>query len=266
MTLKSNRNLFAVSCSAVDEGWEGLSFRWLDPNIKSPLTRVEFASCCMDATGLASFLINVPALRVFRYSHQTKWHGLQHDWNAGEILETLANYCSETLVDIALTIDELFGEIINGLCSFLRFTKLERLEVDVECFCGPPLESGQRLGADARIPEGAVAWGHADIPCMGDMLPESVRELHVNTNYPHPSKQALRSLFKNIVSRRKDKLMNLHTAVIRQYRSSSAKEIASNHEVVIEIFDEGVENPRPRSMMPLWKREFDQRVGGIVSS
>lgn len=266
MVLKSIRNIYAVSCTAVDEGWGGPGFRWLNPNAKSPLTRVEFASCCMNATGLAGFLSNVPALQVFRYSHQTKWHGVQYDWNPGEVLETLANYCSGTLVDIAITIDELFGEIVNGLSSFLRFTKLERLEVDVECFCGPPLESGQRQGAEARIPEGAVAWRHADIPCMGDMLPDSMRELHVNTNFPQPSEESLLALFKNIVARRQDKLLNLHKTVIRQYRSRSATYIAENHQVVIEVFDADVENPRPRSMMPLWKREFDRRVGGIVSS
>ena len=264
LELNSIRNLFAVSCVAVDENWGGLPFTWPNPTAKSPLTRVEFASCCMDASGLAGFLANIQALRVFRYSHQTKWHGIEHDWNAGEVLETLANYCSDTLVDIALTIDDLFGEIINGLSSFLRFTKLEKLEVDVECFCGPPLESGQRQGMDPRIPEGAAAWGHVDIPCMGDMLPESMRELHVNTNYPEPSEASLKALFKNIVERRKDKLLMLHTAVIRQYKSSSAKNVAANHEVVMEVFDEEVANPRPRSMMPLWKREFDSRVGGIV--
>jgi hypothetical protein len=182
------------------------------------------------------------------------------------MLETLANYSSGTLVDIAITIDDLPGEVVNGLSSFLRFTKLERLEVDVECFCGPPLESGQRLGAASRMPEGAIPWRHADIPCMGDMLPRSIRELHVNTNYPEPSEESLLALFKNIVTRRKDKLVNLQKAVIRQYKSSSAMYIAENHNVLLEVFDEDVENPRPRSMMPLWKREFDRRVGGIVSS
>ncbi|KAI2486251.1 hypothetical protein Ptr902_00384 [Pyrenophora tritici-repentis] len=264
LALQSIKNLYAVSCVAVDEDWGGVPFNWLNPNTKSPLTRVEFACCCMDATGLSAFLSNVPALRVFRYSHQTKWDGLEHDWNAGEVLETLANYCGNTLVDIALTIDELHGEVINGLSSFLRFSKLEKLEVDVECFCGPPLESGQRQGREARIPPGATAWGHIDIPCMGDMLPESMRELHVNTNYPEPSEAALHALFKNIVDRRKDKLRRLHKAVIRQYRSSSAIHVAENHAVTLEVFDEGVENPRPRSMMPQWKREFDSRVGGIV--
>jgi hypothetical protein len=218
----------------------------------------------MDGSGLAPLLANTPALTVFKYSHQTKWDGLQHDWNAGEVLETLANYCSESLVEIAITIDEMHGDIINGLSSFLRFKTLEKLEVDVECFCGPPLESGQRQGRDARIPIGEDQWRHIDIPCMGDMLPPSMRELHVNTDFPEPSKDALQALFKNIVIRRKDTLTRLHTAIIRQYRSSSAKEIADRHETHLEAFDEDVPNPRPRSMMPLWKRQFDNTVGGVV--
>jgi hypothetical protein len=264
MALKSIRNIYAVSCVAVDEDWGGVPFTWMNPSIKSPLTRVEFAYCCMDATGLSAFLENTPALEVFKYSHQTKWDGLEHDWNAGEVLEALANYNSDTITELAITIDELHGEVVNGLSSFLRFTKLKKLEVDVECFCGPPLESGQRQGRDAHVPQGSRTWGHIDIPCMGDMLPDNMEELHVNTNFPEPSEQALVALFKNIVVRRKDKLLNLRTAVIRQYGSSSASHIAANHDVMFEVFGSDAENHMPRSMMPQWKREFNSRVGGIV--
>jgi hypothetical protein len=99
---------------------------------------------------------------------------------------------------------------------------------------------------------------------MGDMLPESIRELHGNTDYPEPSEQALKALFKNIRDRRKDKLVRLEKAVIRQYRSNSAQQLADDHGVILEVFDEHNPNPRPRSMMPQWKREFDTLVGGIV--
>jgi hypothetical protein len=264
MVLKNIRTLYAVSCVAVDEDWGGVPFHWPNPKLSSPLTKLEFACCCMDAGGLSALLAHTPALTVFKYSHQTKWDGLEFDWNAGEVLETIANYCSESLIEIAITIDELHGEVVNGLSSFLRFRNLEKLEVDVECFCGPPLESGQRLGREARIPAGEDRWRHIDIPCMGDMLPPSMKELHVNTNFPEPSKDALRALFKNIVERRKDQLRNLNTAIIRQYRSSSAKHIAKAHGVAFEVFDEDVLDPRPRSLMPLWKREFNGIVGGIV--
>lgn len=264
MVLESIRNLYAVSCVAIDEDWGGIKFEWPDSRLKSPLTKIELACCCIDATGLSVLLAHTPNLTTFKYSHQTKWDGLEYDWNPGEFLETIANFCGDQILELAITIDELHGEVVNGLSSFMRFPNLKKLEVDVESFCGPPLESGQRLGRDPRIPDNANAWTHIDIPCMGDMLPTSIQELHVNTNFPQPSRVALHALFKNIVDRRKDKLLCLDKAVTRQYRSGTAQQIADDHAVILEIFDENVPNPRPRSMMPQWKREFDAKVGGIV--
>jgi hypothetical protein len=219
----------------------------------------------MDAQGLDAVLAHTPAVTTFKYSHQTKWDGLQFDWNPGEFLQTLANRLGKQLLDLAITVDELHGEIINGLSSFHSFPVLRKLEVDVIPFCGPPLESGQRLGRDSFVPEGADAWTHSDIPCLGDMLPDSIREVHLNTDFPLPSEQSLKSLVKNVVDRRKDKLRNLDRCVIRQYQSDTAQYIAERHEVTLEVFDMDVMDPRARAMMPLWKREFDQKVGGIVT-
>lgn len=265
MCLKSIRNIFAVSCVAVEDDWGDVpTFDWPDTSIKSPLTRIELASCCIDAGGLSRMLANTPAITVFKYSHQTKWDGIEYDWNPGEFLETLANYRGEGLVELAITIDELHGEVVNGLSSFMRFSRLEKLEVDVLSFCGPPMESGQRLGRNATIPKGASAWTHFDIPCMGDMLPPSIRELQVNTEFPEPSEQALEALFKNIKDRKQDKLTQLKTSVIRQYMSNTAQQLADEHCSVLEVFDADREDPRPRTMMPQWKRGFDEIVGGIV--
>ncbi|KAI8938206.1 hypothetical protein NX059_005867 [Plenodomus lindquistii] len=266
MVLNRLRNLFVVSAVAVNDDWAGIPFFWPNPSLKSPLTKIEFACCCMDASALSVLLANTPALTTFRYSHQSKWDGLEFDWNPGAFLEVIATHTGDRLLELALTIDELHGEIVNGLCSFMRFPKLEVLEVDLEAFCGPPVESGQRLGREAFTPSGATPWTYMDIPCMGEMLPASIRELHVNCNFPRPSVQALLSLFKNIVDRRKDKLKKLEKTVIRQYCGNSALQIANNHNVTLEVFDMDVENPRPRSMMPQWKRSFDNTVGGIVMS
>ncbi|KAF1357568.1 hypothetical protein EJ07DRAFT_167488 [Lizonia empirigonia] len=265
MALKSIRNLYAVSCVAIDDDWGGIPFHWRYAS-KSPLTRMEFASCCMDSHGLDALLSHTPAVTIFRYSHQTKWDGLEYDWNPGEFLQTLAARLGPQLTELAITVDELHGEVVNGLSSFYSFPKLRKLEVDVIPFCGPPLESGQRLGREAYVPEGAEAWTHSDIPCLGDMLPDSIREVHLNTDFPLPSEQPLKSLVKNIIDRRKDKLRHLELCVIRQYRNDTALAIANRHEVTLEVFDMDAMEPRARAMMPLWKREFDQRVGGIVTS
>jgi|SRR5690242_2214374 len=265
LALHSIRNIYAVSCVAIDDDWGGIPFHWRYAN-KSPLTRIELASCCMDSHGLDALLAHTPAITTFKYSHQTKWDGLQYDWNPGEFLQTLADRLGKQIIDLAITVDELHGEVINGLSSFHSFPNLLKLEVDVIPFCGPPLESGQRLGRDSFVPTGATAWTHSDIPCLGDMLPDSIREVHLNTDFPLPSEQALKSLVKNIVDRRKDKLRNLEVCVIRQYQSNTAQDIADRHGVILEVFDMDVMDPRARAMMPLWKREFDQKVGGIVTT
>jgi hypothetical protein len=265
MCLKSIRHIFAVSCVAVEDDWGDVpTFEWPRPSIKSPMTRIELVSCCVDAGGLSRMLANTPAVSIFKYSHQTKWDGIEYDWNPGEFIEVLANYRGDGLVELAITIDELHGEIVNGLSSFMRFPKLQKLEVDVLPFCGPPMESGQRLGRNATIPKGANPWTHYDIPCMGDMLPPSIRELQVNTEFPEPSEQALEALFKNIKDRKKDKLTQLTTSIIRQYMSNTAQQLADEHCSILEVFDADRADPRPRSLMPLWKREFDELVGGIV--
>lgn len=265
MALNSIRNLYAVSCVAIENDWGGIPFHWRHAS-KSPLTRLELASCCMDSHGLDALIAHTPAVTIFKYSHQTKWDGLQVDWNPGEFLQTLADHLGEQILDLAITVDELHGEVINGLSSFHRFPNLLKLEVDVIPFCGPPLESGQRLGREAFVPNGAVAWTHGDIPCLGDMLPDSIREVHLNTDFPLPTEQALKSLVKNIVDRRKDKLRHLNCCVIRQYQANTAQDIADRHEVILEVFDMDAMDPRARAMMPQWKREFDQKVGGIVTA
>ncbi|UPX10560.1 uncharacterized protein EKO05_0001212 [Ascochyta rabiei] len=265
MVLNSIRNLYAVSCVAVDDDWGGIPFHWRYAS-KSPLTRLELASCCMDAQGLDALLSQTPAVTVFKYSHQTKWDGLGYDWNPGEFLQALADRLGRQIVDMAITVDELHGEIVNGLSSFHCFPNLRKLEVDVIPFCGPPLESGQRLGRDAFIPDGATAWTHSDIPCLGDMLPESIREVHLNTDFPLPSEQSLKALVKNIVDRRTNRLRHLEICIVRQYQNNTAQDIADRHEVILETFDMNAANPRARAMMPVWKREFDQRVGGIVTA
>ncbi|KAF2123371.1 hypothetical protein P153DRAFT_371697 [Dothidotthia symphoricarpi CBS 119687] len=266
MALHSVRNLYAVSCVAVEDDWDGIIFQWPESSPRSRLTRIELACCCIDAHGLSNLLANTPELTTFKYSHQTKWDGLEYDWNPGEFAEAIANYCGERLTELAITIDELHGDIVNGLSSFMRFTELQTLEVDVKTFCGPPLESGQRLGRNYKVPPGARPWTYVEIPCLGDMLPESIRELHLNTDFPEPSEQALMALCKNLKPRRHDKLKKLEKTIIRHYRSSTAKGVAEDNGLTLEPFDTATYEPRPRPMMPLWKRQFDSRVGGIVTS
>ena len=163
MVLDSIREIYASSCVAVDDSYTGIPFQWRHGHQPSPITKLELAHCCIDAEGLEALVAHTPALHTFRYSHQTKWHGCQHDWNPGAFLSTLGKYCGPNINHLAVTIDELLGEIINGMSTFFAFPALQTLEVDVRVFCGPPLESGQQLG----LPDPGVPHDRQQAPLPG---------------------------------------------------------------------------------------------------
>lgn len=258
MRLKSLKEIYAVSCLAVDDGYTGIPFYWRFPGQVSSLTRLELAYCCIDADGLTELISHTPCLQVFKYSHQVKYHGCLYYWNPGTFNDALAQHCGQTITDLAITVDTSYCEIENGASSFLSFPNLKYLEVDVLIFCGPPVESGQRRGYHAHIPEGQKPWAHEDIPCIGSMIPDNIVEIHINTDYPEPDESALFALLKNIRPQRKERLHLLDKVTIRQYNADSAGVMAEKAEVRLEVFRE---DHLPRDMMPQWKREFVSKVG-----
>jgi hypothetical protein len=261
MALPNLRTLYGVSCVAVEDNYTGMPFQW-HGTTQSSLRRLELAYSCINAEGLAALVSHTPQLEVFRYSHQTKWHGCQHDWNPGEFVEALSRHCGQTVTELAITIDELFGDVENGVSHLRSFPKLRLLEADVRIFCGPPVESGQRLGEQAIIQEGETAWTKEDIPCIGEMLPETIEEVHINTDHPMPDETALKRLVKNVRKHKTTRLLKWKTITIRQYEGDSALSL-DKHELTFDIFNRGGSESRARHMMPLWKRQFETAVGGI---
>ncbi|KAF2004890.1 hypothetical protein P154DRAFT_518943 [Amniculicola lignicola CBS 123094] len=258
--LRDMTELYAISCLAVDDQYTGIPFQWMMPGLSSPITRLELAYCCMDADGISALLKYTPHLQVFRYSHQTKWHGCQHDWNPGAFTEAIARHCGETITELALTIDELYGDIENGASSFLAFPRLQYLECDVLIFMGPPVESDQKNGMSGFSPRGAKLWTDVDIPCIGSMMPSSIVDIQINTNFPEPDKAALMALLKDIKWQRANRLKRLERVLIRQHDTDTARDLTKEMEIELEMFHE---EDVPSSMVPLWKRNFRDRVGGI---
>ncbi|KAF2679244.1 hypothetical protein K458DRAFT_119366 [Lentithecium fluviatile CBS 122367] len=264
MTLNSLTEMYLVGVVAVDDGYTGIPFEWGTPGLKSSLRRLELVNSCIDAEGLSNLVAHTPKLEIFKYSHSTKNHGCQHDWNPGTFIEALARHCSNTILEVALTIDELSGDIVNGASSFLALPNIQKLEVDIQVFCGPPVESGQRLGENAVIPQGDRPWNKEDIPCIGSMVPNNVREVQINTGYPNADPTALLSLLKNLRQQRAERLHALERVIIRQYGGNSAQEIADWSGATLEAFEEDVHEMRLRTSMPQWKREFEDRVRSLA--
>ncbi|KAF2865563.1 hypothetical protein BDV95DRAFT_586042 [Massariosphaeria phaeospora] len=261
ITLCSMRELYAISSIALDDGYTGIAFSWPASLPNTPLTRLELAYCCVDADGITDLLSHAPSIRVVKYSHQSKWHGCGHDWNCGAFLQALSSTSSATIDELAITIDDLDGEIINGASTFHGFPHLRKLEIDVTAFCGPPLESGQRKGQEPLLPAGERPWSKEDIPCLGDMLPTSIEEVHINTEHPDPDSVALCSLLKNVIEHRANRLHGLHKFVLRQYQGTSSRALAVEKGILFETWGHSPEGPLPIHMMPLWKREFEAKAG-----
>ena len=266
LRLESLKNLYLVSCVAVDDGYTGIPFHWRPVQLQlfSSLKRIELAYCCMDAEGVGELLSRVQALEIFKYSHQTKWHGCQSDWNPGSFIESIARYSGRTLTELAITIDELHGDIVNGACSLFFLPRLRKLEVDSMIFRGPGVESGQRRGQDPFVPPGEKPWDEDDIPCIGGMLTIEIEEVQINTDFPEPDERCLNALLKNLREQRMTRLHKLNL-LLRQYKHDTAKPIAERAGCEFEVWTpREPEEAWTAGMMPLWKREFNARVGGIA--
>ncbi|KAF2834030.1 hypothetical protein CC86DRAFT_312307, partial [Ophiobolus disseminans] len=262
MGLKTLRELYATNCVACDDGYTGLPFEWRFPETRSSLRRVELTCCCMDADGISQLLSHTPLLVVFRYSHECKWHGCLFDWNAGEFAEAIAQHCGRSITDLAITCDTFYGDIVNGVSSFRRFSKLRQLEIELRVLCGPPLDSGQRNSEeDYVVPEGQIQWSVGDLPCWADMLPETIVETHINTDdFTEQDEAALEALLKDFPERRESRLSNLSQFMIRQYRDDSARALAKRAGAELLVFDQDGRQFPPREMMPAWRQRFHRRV------
>jgi len=259
------RSLLMVSGVAVDDGYTGIPFQWRNSPGGIFLTRIELAYCCIDAGGISELLFPVVDLRIFKYSHQTKWHGCQHDWNAGAFIESVARQCGNTIIELGITVDDLHGDIINGAASFFFFPRLRILEMDCLIFRGPAIESGQRRGLDPYVPPGEKPWTEEDIPCIGGMVTTSIEEIHLNTDFPEVDHRCLNALLKNIREQRLTRLHNLRTFVLRQVNGEEAKPLAERAGVDFEVYiTPGPHTEFEATMAPAWKREFVAQVGELL--
>ena len=257
MYLKSIKELYSVNCVAVDDGYTGIPFQWRFSKTNSPLTKIELTHGCMDAAGLSKLVSHTPCLNIFRYSHETKWHGCQHDWNAGEFVEVLARHCGSNLTQLAITLDQLYGDIVNGASSFRSFSNLQCLEIDARIMYGPAVGSGEKQGLCKELPEGASPWSFEKVPRLGDMLPASIRDVQINTDFQKHDETALEALLDNFRAQRDMELKELTQVVVRQFRGDSARALVKGVGVKLSVYDQDGRHGAARAMMPAWKRDLE---------
>ena len=223
--------LYASGHKLCDDGYTGKPFgQWRYKGCVSRLRHIELAACCMDST-IDLFLAHVPELRILRYSHETKWHGCQHDWSAGELVAAIGRCCGGTVEDLAITIDCLYGEVVTGVVSMKEFTALKRLEVDVSIFCGPSIASGMRLGHGGNQP----SWELEHMAALVDILPSSLESLTmVGFGHEADVRQSIerfdmvvQRLFADFARRRETMLPNLSHVSVKKLGSNLGCQLPS---------------------------------------
>ncbi|KAH7092996.1 hypothetical protein FB567DRAFT_587446 [Paraphoma chrysanthemicola] len=259
MSLDNLEEIYIVSCIAVDDGYTGIPFAWRFPSLGSSLRRIELAYCCIDADGLSILIQHTPLLEVFRYGHQTKWHGCEQDWNAGAFVDTLGEYCGGTITNLAITLDTLFGDIKERVASFTAFTVLEELEIDLQILCDPSIESHLQQDDRSEFTAESASCRDTKVPRLRDVLPGSIINVDINVYDQKQDEEALKALLQDFWWDR-EKFKYLDKVIVRQYCYDWAKPLLKGTGVKRGIYNLDFQE---RMKMPAWKRAFEWRVEGI---
>lgn len=232
MLMPAMKEVFSISLMATDYSNGGVQFEWSIPDLMSNVRRLELAYCNLDDNGVSNVLSRMPQLKIFHYGHESKHHGCGWEWNPGKFMEAVSRHCGATFEEIGFQCDPDPGAIENGISDFLAFKKLERLEIDILAFMGPPVASGHKRGMCGYKPEGVEDWNESELPCLATILPPSIRVLRLNT-LQNESKEddnysvTLQALLQDFKVYRKTNLPKLTESFLRQFNSTTAKSAAN---------------------------------------
>nr|POE89760.1 protein rer1 [Quercus suber] len=248
METPSVEEMYVCSAVAVRDGYTGIPFTWENEHITSKLTRLELASCCMDAGETSTLLQHTPLLRCFRYSHETKWHGCQHDVDFGSFVAAIGTHLGHTLLDLAVTIDEMYGDVLSGVVSMKDFVTLETAELDVRIFDGPYGPAEQSTKYDVPKP-----WGREDAADLTRILPPSLKNL---TLYAIDAYEKLEHIFNFSPATEMQLLPALERVSLVQLDDGPLpKQVVDSGAVICEF------NPDIPAE-PVWRASFRERFGG----
>ena len=268
-TAPSIKEVYACNCVAVDDGYTGILFSWRHSDLVSSLRKVELVACCIDSDGITELIKHTPQLKCLRYSHATKWHGCQFDWDAGAFVAAIGMHLGGSLTEFAVTIDCLYGDVETGVTSMHDFTCLRNVELDVSLFCAPSIDSGERLGMSSTQ---GTTWEASKIPCLADILPQSVKSVDLfaggKENVDHTA--ALRSLFSQSLDKQRSMLPKLERLAVRcspaQYETLNTDLSRTDNWMACELVNAVCTvavAPAP-SRRPLWEEDFHSSFGPLT--
>ncbi|KAF9882890.1 hypothetical protein FE257_004904 [Aspergillus nanangensis] len=176
LAINSVTEVSLVSCVFKDDGYTGNQFHPTMSRYSANLRTLDLDSCVAGVEELSQVLSRIPNLEVFRFSHETKWHGCGHNQNMGALLATVQDLCADNLRELVVSIVTPWGDPGATLVDMTRFRKLAVLELDVDMLCGPAYDPSMRdLEGDQIEAHDGPAW-----PRLVDMLPASIERFALN--------------------------------------------------------------------------------------
>nr|POF18498.1 hypothetical protein CFP56_63042 [Quercus suber] len=160
MELQSVEQMYVCSAVAVNDGYTGIPFTWENDHVTSRLLR----------SGAGKLLYGRN-----RDIHPPGAHAApEHDMDFGAFVAAIGTHLGDTLIDLAVTIDEMYGETLSGVVSMKEFIALETAELDLRVFDGPFGPGQQHMENGVPKP-----WGREDIADLTQILPPSLKTLRI---------------------------------------------------------------------------------------
>ncbi|KAG9251952.1 uncharacterized protein F5Z01DRAFT_258593 [Emericellopsis atlantica] len=236
--------------------YNDLQYSLLASREHSAVEYLELLRCDIAPQGVASLLKRMPLLTTLRYMYhhksglteydaQTGW-----DFDAGGLLQAIADSSWESerhsssrggdgvehstaasrITDLSIGIEDCPRHIITGITggTLTRFTRIQRLALDVRAFLGPAPESGERRDSYRSWDPATSSWNPAtDMPRLIDVLPRTLESLELfvdmqgsegyshrqywDVEFPHWTK-----LLRGFREDREERLPNLREFVVRE--------------------------------------------------
>ena len=207
--LPSLKNVFLSSGTAMPWGIRERQFDAVYDDLGATIERMELVGCVMGAAECSELFRAMASLKTLRFHYETKWHGLGHDWEAGDFIASLMSAVGDTLEILSLTIINCYGSI-SPILTMKGFQRLKDLELDIRLFLGPPFEeyTGGRNQTTDNYPR--------HVPKLIHVLPKSLETLRLLTTTSKEYQQCLGQLFADLSSAKDDILPHLREIIIQR--------------------------------------------------
>ncbi|KAK3385835.1 hypothetical protein B0H63DRAFT_393875 [Podospora didyma] len=205
LAINNVREFQTANAIAKYDNFTKKSFRPRYDTYSRNLETMIMAGCVVGRAELSIILSRTPNVTTLRFSHETKWHNVGHNFNYASFLATTQKFLGKTLKLLTLSLVECYGGRGPAVVSLHGFKALETLEIDVGAFIGPAVDESSVHWSDEEDPDGPLSETG-----LVNILPPTLRTLRLYVGDTVIGEEAERdriwSLFRGFREAREEKL------------------------------------------------------------